>query len=486
MPCSPGENDSSQIAQARHPAWAFWLVLGLAVAIRVPGMGRPLLGDFATKNVVYAMVARNWALGRTTLGRPMVDCLGQGGRMLHLVDLPVAAYAAGGLWKTLGGSLDVWGRLTSVLLSVASVAMIHALVRRRHGPHAALGAATVLAISPVAIVFGQAFMLESSVVFFALVALDGLDRWRRGGAAGWLLAAGLGLALLLLTKIYMLVLLLPLGAMLLGRDATSRSVRARAGAAAILLLAALPAAAWYARAYRMASPDGPWAGRVYYSVRQSTSAHPMPHPLLTSSDFYREMLDDLTSVVLGPVGFLLLWFGLLERSWRAWGPWLASMAMLMLLLPRKFYEMDYYWLVVLPPLAVLAGVGWGVICDRVRPGRGAVALLLAVAVLVSLRYAAGPSWTTPAEDRAVLAAAEATRRRAREGQPVVTVHGSGLDLLYYCDRPGWALDADDAKLAARLADCRRHGAEWLVVVGPPLADRRPTVQGDGFALYRLD
>ena len=127
------------------PLAAYLLVL--TAAIRLPGVGRPLVGNFATRHVVNAMAARNWALGRAPIWTPRLDCLMNGRRALHLVELPLSAYLAGGLWHRLGGSLDVWGRLVSIGFSMAAVALMFVLVRRWHGPIAAWAAAVVLALS---------------------------------------------------------------------------------------------------------------------------------------------------------------------------------------------------------------------------------------------------------------------------------------------------------------------------------------------------
>ena len=508
-----------------------WLVAGLlllALVVRLPGITRPLVGNFATKNVVYAMIARNWAEGRSDFRYPTLDCLAGGQRSLHMLELPCSAYLTGWLWKTLGGSLDVWGRATAIGFSLASVGLLFSLVRRRHGPVAAAGAAMALAISPVSIVYGQSFMLEASLVVFTVGTVWCLDRWLAGGRHVWLPAAALCLSLLLLTKIYMLVMLLPLAVMILrrtpdaGPDAESCRERAawrsrrseklspdvRQGtprsafptretllAAALLTLALIPAAAWYTHAARTAA-DSRLAPRIYYSVLDSAAVHRPPHPLLWSPDFYRQILDDLAGVVLTPLGLALAMAGLLHPAWRRYLPWLLATALLVAALPLKFHQMNYYWMAALPPLAILVGLGWQQIHDRLALGRTAVVMVLAVALLFSLRYAVRPAMFTPPADRAVAAAGRTMQRLTAADEPVVTMHGSGIDLLYYCRRPGWALSPDTPQLDRLLHQCRVQGARYLVVVAEPELSRRigassatdrsgPQAGGDGYAVYRL-
>jgi len=188
--------------------------------------------------------------------------------------------------------------------------------------------------------------------------------------------------------------------------------------------------------------------------------------------------------------------GLLDRAWRREAAWLLAMLILVAALPLKFYEMDYYWVVVLPPLCILAGLGWGVVQRGLRPSAAATAILLLVAVVLSLRYAVRPAFVTPAEDRAVVAAAAAVRALTEPEEPVVAMHGSTIDLLYYCHRPGWAVAPQTPELRSVLADCHRQGARYAVVAGsadaageatvPAALERHPVVaRGDGFRVFSL-
>ncbi|MBN2217146.1 MAG: glycosyltransferase family 39 protein [Pirellulales bacterium] len=521
------EQNPNSMSPGAKPFFTVGLVVVLlvALAVRLVAIGSPLLGNFATKNVVYAMIARNLVEGRASFWLPRVDCLCGSERGLHLLELPLSAYLAGGLWHWLGGSLEVWGRAVSIGFSLAAVWVLYDLTRRRHGNAAALGAAMVLALSPVAVIYGQHFMLEASVVFFAVATIGALDRWLAGRRPAWLAAAVICFGLLVMTKIYMLILLLPIGYLLLAEglgirdwglgvgqavpDGKSRfpslipnpqslSVRHSLtyGAVLLFILAALPAVAWVVYVMHAAAPGGSLAGQVFYSLRDSAGAHRPPDPLLARPDFYRQVFDDMAGVVFTPVAFMLPLVGLLDRTWRRWAAWLAAMGLLVLIMPRKFFEMNYYWLVVLPPAAILTGLGWARLAERLRPSRMAIAALLALAAAVSFRYTAGPLLLTPEEDRAVLPAAEAVRSLTGPGEPVATMHGSGIDLLYYCDRPGWALAPNEPRLADRLAECGRAGARLLVIVDVAeaespdrdgrLIEKTPIAQGDGFRVYAMD
>ncbi|GEM_PF-943494 len=522
-PVSPiGQSMKVRAGRAAHRARnrQVWLLVGLAILLRVPGLDRPLLGNFATKNVAYAMIAQNWATGQAPPWHPTLHVLREGGPGLHLLEVPVSAYAAGALWRTFGGSLDVWGRSVSVVCIAAAVALLYGFVRRRHGTAAATAAAAMVAISPVSIIVGQSFMLEASVVLFSIAALDAADRYARGRSWLWLAASAASLGLLVLTKIYMAVLLLPLAWIVWRRPVDAPLVQepttggilvsgprwARCAAALVLWgLALVPAGLWYLHVLEITSADSPLADRVFYSLRDSQTVHRWPAPELLSADFYRQVADDLATIALTPIGFTLLLLGLCRREASQHLPWLLSVVILFVVLPRKFAAMNYYYLPILPPLAVLVGLGWKTVAEGLnrsqpgdqawaRGGRVVPGVLLAAALLFALRYAAKPAFVTPEEDRSVLPAASACNDVVPPGEPVATLHGTTIDLLYYCNRHGWVLPPAAAKLPAAAEAAARRGARYLVVAhlkGLPAATRHWLAElprragGDDFAIFEL-
>jgi len=509
-------------------------LIALTVLLRAPGLGRPLLGDFATKNVVYAMIARNWALGRASFFTPTLDCLGDGERAWHLLEVPLPAYLAGLCWGICGGSLDAWGRVVSVVASVASVLLLYLLARRWHGETVGRAAAAIFALAPISIVYGQCFMLEATVVALSLATIWAVDAWRERPSTWWLLLAAGLFVLLGLTKIYMLVLFVPLAWILLrSRDSTSLETPLAEGATAglprsanrqqalldklavapgfnspewlirrlgipclVLLLAAVPALLWCAYALSIADPAKPSSTRVFYSLRESLVSHGFPHQLLSQPSFYAGVARNLATVVLTPVGLLLLLAGLRHESWRRHAIWLGTAALLLIAMPRKFHEMNYYYLVLLPPLCMIAALGWEVVWRRFASRR----LLVAAAclgVVCSLRFAIRPAFVTPSEDAMVVTAAARIRALTHPDAWIVTMHGSSIDLLYYADRKGLAIRRDEPSLDAKLTRLGDEGAALLAVAESDferlpeltrsaLARQRRIESGPGYRLYRLE
>ena len=495
------DSDFSQFARTRYFGLFVLALLLLTAGYRSLGITRPLVGNFSTKSVIYGMIARNWAEARAGLLYPTMDVMVGGQRSLHMLEFSVSAHVSGLLWKAFDGSLDFWGRVTSILFLTASVWLLVGMVRRRHGNAAALGAGFLLALSPISVIYGQTFMLDASIVFFTIVVFACADRWLASGGTLWLLPLTLAYALLLLTKVYLIVLLLPMVAMVMWpsrfgppRTEPSASLPGRfwPGLAAVVM-AVIPVVLWSLHALSTAAPGSAHATHIYSCLQGNATSYRPPDPLLFSGNFYRQALDELTTVILTPAGFALFLAAFLHRDWRRYLPWLAAMALLVLALPRKFHEMNYYYMAVLPPLGILVGLGWQVVWERLHPGRLAVAAFLLVALLFSVRYAAKPAFFTPEEDRAVVAAGRAVQQLVPPNQPVATMHGSSITLLYYCNRPGWFIEPNEPDLTDVLASCRHQGARYLVVAGPEGEDARmdtvltrtPVLIGDGFRIYSL-
>lgn len=473
------------------------VLLAVTVLVRLPGVTRPLLGNYATRMTIHGMIARNWALGNAPAWKPTVDCLRDGKPGLHLVEVPLSAYLSGITWRVFGGSLDVWGRLMAIAFSGAAVTLMYFLARRWHGVHVALVAAVVLALSPVSIIYGQGFMLEPSIVCLTLGVLLAFDVWLERRDVRWWSAWVVLFAALLLTKVYMLVLLLPLGTATWGAFSSAPRWRSWVPAVLGIFLAASPALAWCAFVLAISQPGSARFAEVHYSLAHSADANGWPHPLLADAAFYGRAFANLATLVLTPLPLLFAIIACFRPEWRRHLPWLVSMAALFFLLPRKFDELNYYYLVVLPPLAMLVGLGFERCIERWEPRRVWIGLAVCVTLACSLRYTLRPAFVTPTEDRAVVSAANEVQRLASRDEPVVTMHGSAIDLLYYCDRRGWAIPPERKDLVDSLEECHRQGARLLVVADIERAKRDPDCGqildslellsgGEDYRIYRLD
>jgi len=493
-PAMPAEALPTTVATDRGLLIKLAVLLLATVTFRAVAIERPLVGHFATKNVVYAMIARNWVRGEASFFRPTIDVLVNGQKGWHLLEVPLSAYVAGAGWHYLGGSLDAWGRAISIACSAVSVLFMFVLMKRWHGETAAWGASVALALSPVSVIYGQMFMLEPSVVMLTLLtfwtAYWFLDdpRWWKGAITCVVFLT------LTETKIYMGSALGPftLWPMLLGMR---RNLPKSCVHLIVWLWIALAINVYLIRDFWEPLKDGPNQDRIFYSLGESSSVHAYTTRWLLTPQFYRYMLDSLAGIVLTPIGFCLALLGLTTRQCWRHTAWIAGSMMLVFAMPRKFYEMSYYHLVALPVLCVLVGLGWDRLQRGLKLNRFAVAGVVMVAIVFSARYSLTPAFSIPAEDRSVVAAAEAAKAITPADEPIATMHGSTLDLLYYCDRAGFALDAGSDELVKDIEVAREQGAKKLVVANLDQLQREnvraaikdlPTIaEGNDYRIYEL-
>lgn len=101
-------------------------------------------------------------------------------------------------------SLEKWGRLLSVVLSLFSVAFVFLLGKRFISAAGGLLAAFFFAFLPYNVYFSRAILPEPAAVAFALAALYLFSVWLDKNRRGWLVLAGLAFSLGLLIKPYVI------------------------------------------------------------------------------------------------------------------------------------------------------------------------------------------------------------------------------------------------------------------------------------------
>lgn len=493
MDAAAATTQSAQHSPSRRDGpWWIISITALVIAVRLIGATQPLVGTFATKHCVYAMIARNWAEGRAPFWQPTLDCLAPSSdeRAWHLMEWPASAFVAACGYKWFGGHLDLWGRGVSIFCMAAATLLSYLLARRWFGESAARATSLVVGFAPIGIIYGRGFMLEPSLVALSFLTIYAFDRWQSLGKFVWLAIAAVALALAALTKIYMLLLIVPLA---VSRAPAGASRRHYLIAAFTFAVALLPVAAWYYWVHTVSPSVGPAAE---YHPESRSAIHGLPHPLLVEPSYYLGVLKNLATVALTPLGLALGLYSLRDRRSRAMLPWLAASLVLLFLLPLKFHVADYYYLILLPPAAMLIGLGWQVAVERFAPSKKWPAALVAASLLIAARYTIGPTWRLHQEDRDVVAAAAELQNLTTTDEPVVTIHGSTLDLLYYCDRRGWALNAADDFIVDKLVAARNQGAKRIVVVHPPsnedqsylskcLRMLKTEKHGDDWRIYRF-
>lgn len=219
-------------ARASRPGLA--AVLTLAAGLRLVELGSDVGGFHAFNEGNYLLVARNASLANLLSPTVLPGTT-------FLETPPLYPYLVALLARFVSPP-HLAARLLSAAASLGLVLLTWLLARRRVGPGGALLAASVLAVTPVAVLTGRNAQTDSLYLVLAMGSLALGDPLREGGPGGWTWA-GLLAGLALSTKLFALVLLGAWGACMLAVPACRP--RGRAARLSAALLAAAPAALFY-------------------------------------------------------------------------------------------------------------------------------------------------------------------------------------------------------------------------------------------------
>ncbi|WP_369176600.1 ArnT family glycosyltransferase [Streptomyces mutabilis] len=182
------------------------------------------------------------------------------------VDKPPAALWPMALAVRIFG-LSSWSILVpEVLMGVATVAVVHAAVRRRFGPAAGLIAGAVLALTPVAALMFRFNNPDALLALLMSVACCLVVRALEDGRTKWLVWAGVAIGFAFLAKTLQAFLILPALALVYGVCAPVR-LKKRLGQLALATLAVVVSGGWWVAVVEL----WPASSRPYIGGSQNNS-----------------------------------------------------------------------------------------------------------------------------------------------------------------------------------------------------------------------
>lgn len=270
--------------------------------------------------------------GQLAPGLALVTILGAG------VALRVWQIDAIGYYLEMG---NVFGRLVSAAIGVATVYVVYLLASLLYGRKAGIIAALFMALMPYHVVVSRQVLLDGPMVFFATLGLYMVARFGVTGRAAWLYAAGGVMGLAFLSKETSIVLLGSLYAFF----ALSPSLRVRLRD----LLFSLGV---------MALVIAPFPISLMLAGRTETGQSYLVWQLFRRPNhewyFYPLTIPDAIGLMV--VAAAILGFWLLRRQ----GTWKEVLLISWIAVPVLFFQMwpvkgFQYLLPIAPPIAVLAG-----------------------------------------------------------------------------------------------------------------------------------
>lgn len=456
-----------------------WLVGAIIIggmALRMIGISRPLLGNFAAYQTVNAMITKIFVANHfTSLLYPQLSILVDGKPALHLLAYPVCSLVASLFYFFLGGTIDFWGRFQADLFFGGSCLYLYRFVQMVANHEIALVSLIVFSLSPLTLIYGQSFQNEMATVFFSLLFFYELIKFIRSRKLLSALCCSLGWSGVLLTRPNGLYLLVPVFYWVWNQRGKRRGSFLRA--ALVLLGGSILPGLWYFHIWNVTRSSA----NIYNSVfAQLATRSSFLSPYIFSVDYYRGLLDNLAGVAFTPIGFTLFVLGLLLGviQFQRRGLFITwSLAFLgsSFLIPRKLIDHNFYLLHLLVPAAPLIADTWNIILKNLGGSRLRVAFtasFLLIVSFISLRYGAHPAFKTPEVEKHFPYLASKVKAMTNKEEASVLVQGTHI-LLYYADRYGI-----DFKIKRKNIPFEYYKFTGLEKVSPEQREARQKAWGD--------
>ena len=455
--------EAVRVEQTNRSGWR-WILLILLLAA-VPRAIRLDAPVSTWREADTAAIARNFAQHGFRILYPEVDW---GGGTPGFVESEFPLYSfLTGLGIAALGPGDQWGRLLSLLCSLATIYGLYLLVRKLVSEGVALWSALFYAILPMNIYYGRSVMPEAALLMCSVFGLYFFSAWLDRGRGRDFILTWLCLSLAVLLKIPTLYLGLPL--LFLAWEKHGRRTFRTEKLWLLAGLILLPAALWYYHAHQLFRESGLTFGIWGFGTDKWGNPD-----LLVSPEFYnRIFFKSIAEHHLTYPGFAAFVIGFCvtrrRRALRFFDWWLAAVVIYFLIVAKGNKVHSYYQLPFVLPASVYAGClfarFWqprreGDRAGRLAPATALCALCLAgVLTLSALRVADRLRRENP--DSALARLAAAVKTETREDDLLLAVTTDNPLVLYRCERKGWSA-APQRLEPAFLEEKRRQGADYLV------------------------
>ncbi len=449
-------------------AWlARWWVPILFLVCQLPFLLQPLGGLHKWRQADTAAVARNLAFEAADPFHPRIDMRGDRSGITGMEFPLYQSMVAAGLATV--GDRDAVGKFVSLLAALAAGASLAALLVRRLKVDRT-SAFAAIALSPLLFHYAAKVMPETTALALACVALERTDAWIAGRRIRDLALASATLALAALVRPYVVFagapLLLAWVSGCANRSEEPGHRRLFGWDAALAgILAALPFLLWFylwcPHLVRTYGIDYFFTGN---SLRKNLAA-------MGEFRFWSLLLSTLGQHVVNwialPVFLLGAWQAFrLRRAGQFATPswWLVlgipgfAIPALLLLIGAHFSPHNYYFLVLVAPVAAVVAIGLHTLRERWPKAM----LVLLPLLLVGSALQWSHTWRS---DRGWRAYDELLSAGGVPDQQLVAVENLGHLAwhLHPLHARGWVVSRPGLRDPATLSRLRQAGMQWIVI-----------------------
>jgi len=372
----------------------------------------------------------------------------------RFVELPIYNFFQAGAFKLLPFfSLEVWGRLVSIIASLGAMIFLYLIVKKYSGAKTAWWAAFFYAVLPFNVYYSRTILPESMMNMAWLGMIYFFDQWiscSLSPISHYLLPAILFAASAFLLKPYTLVFLLPIAYLAWRQWRLDQQKWFTLVLCLFVSLAPLVLWRWWMQRYPEGIPLSLW---LYgHNIR------------LKGAFFWWLFAQRIGKLILGFWGLIPLGIGLAlkpkpKEGWFFY-TWIAAILFYFFYIAGGNIQHDYYQVMIVPVICVFLAKGAHFLMTAPSKffSRSASRLLLITCLLFTLAF----SWYQIRDffninNPIIAAAGEAANQLLPADAKVIAPYGGDTAFLYQTKRQGWPVGIEIEQMINR-------GAQYYVNV----------------------
>jgi hypothetical protein len=448
---------------------ALLVILAGGFLLRLYKFNGPVADWHSWRQADTSSVSRNFVSGGFDLLHPRFDDLSnvpsgiydnpQGYRF---VEFPIYNVFQAGLFMTFGHlTLEEWGRLVTILCSLASALFLYLIVKKRQGLLAGLLATFFFVFLPFNIYYSRTILPDPLMVTFILGAIYFFDVWlgtnsKLKSLAFFILTCIFSEGAFLI-KPFAGFFMLPMAYLAFEKYGLMLIKKWQLWLLAIVAL--LPFGAWriWMQQYPAGIPQSWWLFNG--------------NGIRFKGAFFQWLFGQrIGEMILGYWGLVIFGLGLVfaqKKHYLFFVSFLVSSVIYFFVVATGNVQHDYYQIPIIPSIAIFLGIGSAFL---INPAKELVSKYITIPILViALLFMFAFSWFAvrafyDIDNPAIIVAGEAVDSLTPKNAKVIANYNGDTTFLYQTKRNGWA--SFEKSLPVMIG----MGANYLALVNPTPAD----------------
>jgi len=451
---------------SKQSSQIFIVILILGFLVRLHGFSNPIADWHSWRQADTSAVSRNFVSGGFDLFHPRFDDLSNVPSGLdnpegyRFVEFPLYNAAQAGLFIAVGiFTIEEWGRLITIFMSLLSGYFLYKIVGKYSGLVAGLAAGFFYIFLPFNIYYGRTILPDSSMVAGLLGAMYFFDFWLadKKERLSFFILSVIFMVVAVLLKPY--ALFYGLSFLSLAYNKYGFSLFRKIKLWIFVLLVTVPLLVW--RVWMSQYPEG-IAQNSWLFNGNGIRFRPA---------FFRWIIyERLIKLISGYLGVIILMVGLFELKYEKAKLFYASLVMsamvYVVVLATGNVQHDYYQIMIMPVVAVLFGLSTTFFFNLKKLNIFSLKSIIFILLTVGSFYF---SWTLVKDyfninNYSIVLAGQAVDRLTPRDAKIIAIYGGDTSFLYQTKRKGWAL------LEKSIPEMVTMGASYLVLANPTPSD----------------